>query len=678
MYSWSIAADHAAAHVSRSAQDSTAAASTTATATATTTTVVAQAANETTASTDELQWSSAKSIRTSVITLASFNVLAATITIICIVRDARALDERGSLFRLRGKRSLPPPSPWMVYPLILSLAIVAQGIIFAVEQAKGLQGFVIQGCIPVAQAMMPALFIVPVVQLILGFETAVASLFRRAFPPRARWVYPTCIAVSVAGLLGLYGATRALPPPDKCYASLFWFAQQWRPVCFGLLVGIASTIFVSTIITFVKLRLSTTNESHPGERQAASHMVYYMSVATISNALLIPFFFNITYGQGSEMSSSTTELSTVSSVVANLSGLMTGGLYLYLRGGNQTSRGSTWDYLSEGEKQEFVLLKQQQMMSPIGPAPSTPPIPPIYHDEKPPVVDGEYDDGTRSSVVDNPQPPPPPRRSFMSWLMPPRSNNNSSSSNEFDADDDDNNSNNNNNKSLLTLPSTTYSPNSTPVPPRTQTPESMLMPPPLFHAGSTGLSPHQRNLSAGSLETVRIGIRISNVNGSTTEENTIANSGTGNNNNNNNNNNKNKTASIISRTQSRFPNLSQFFPPTMPVMEDSASTAPAPGSTPSSIPAAAASAPADDGNETLSPSTFKGQLPRNPSPLRNMGRQSVQKDEEYSPHQTPTRAKLVVVSPNGTGRTMSSQDGPGGTRGSPFGQNFGSGKPGWI
>lgn len=122
----------------------------------------------------------------------------------------------------------------------------------------------------------------PFVQLILGVETAIASFFKQPFPPRARWVFPTCVAVAIAGLLGLYGATRALPPPDKCYASLFWFTQEWRPVSFGLFVGIASLLLIAVFIVFLRLRLSAA-DAPPGERQAASHMVYYITVAVISN-----------------------------------------------------------------------------------------------------------------------------------------------------------------------------------------------------------------------------------------------------------------------------------------------------------------------------------------------------------------------------------------------------------
>lgn len=42
-----------------------------------------------------------------------------------------------------------------VYPFVLSLGIVAQGIIFAVAQARGLDALLINGCVNISQIMMP-------------------------------------------------------------------------------------------------------------------------------------------------------------------------------------------------------------------------------------------------------------------------------------------------------------------------------------------------------------------------------------------------------------------------------------------------------------------------------------------------------------------------------------------
>lgn len=42
-----------------------------------------------------------------------------------------------------------------VYPLVLSLGIITQGIIFAVAQARGLGALLINGCVNISQIMMP-------------------------------------------------------------------------------------------------------------------------------------------------------------------------------------------------------------------------------------------------------------------------------------------------------------------------------------------------------------------------------------------------------------------------------------------------------------------------------------------------------------------------------------------
>ncbi|KAJ4414550.1 hypothetical protein N0V85_003111 [Neurospora sp. IMI 360204] len=57
-------------------------------------------------------------------------------------------------------------------------------------------------------------------------------------------------------------------------------------------------------------------------------MVYYMALAIISEALMIPYFYVIAFdGQKRHA----LNLSMVAAVVANISGLMTGGLYLFLK-----------------------------------------------------------------------------------------------------------------------------------------------------------------------------------------------------------------------------------------------------------------------------------------------------------------------------------------------------------
>lgn len=126
---------------------------------------------------NQLQFSAAKSIRTSIITLASFNVLAATVTLACILWDSYSGAKRKDpsvtlrcastsnfamfyiqrIARLTRNRDIRPSfvtSP-LVYPLVLSLGIMVQGIIFASAQARGLEALLVEGCVQVSQMMMP-------------------------------------------------------------------------------------------------------------------------------------------------------------------------------------------------------------------------------------------------------------------------------------------------------------------------------------------------------------------------------------------------------------------------------------------------------------------------------------------------------------------------------------------
>ncbi|EGZ74817.1 hypothetical protein NEUTE2DRAFT_103894 [Neurospora tetrasperma FGSC 2509] len=95
---------------------------------------------------------------------------------------------------------------------------------------------------------------------------------------------------------------------------------------FMLPVGISGLLLVCVVVIFVRLHRS--NKIALVERAAASRMVYYMTLAIISEAFMIPYFYVIAFdGQRRHA----LNLSMVTTVVANISGLMTGGLYLFLK-----------------------------------------------------------------------------------------------------------------------------------------------------------------------------------------------------------------------------------------------------------------------------------------------------------------------------------------------------------
>lgn len=85
--------------------------------------------------------------------------------------------------------------------------------------------------------------------------------------------------------MALYGATFALPAPDECYASLFWYTQRWRPVVFGLLVAIASILLLSGCLLLLQIRQNTIRCMIT--RMTASHMIYYNAISVFSIVSII-------------------------------------------------------------------------------------------------------------------------------------------------------------------------------------------------------------------------------------------------------------------------------------------------------------------------------------------------------------------------------------------------------
>ncbi|KAK3350926.1 hypothetical protein B0H65DRAFT_103990 [Neurospora tetraspora] len=274
----------------------------------------------------QFRFAAAKSIRTSTVILASFNTIAAFATAVGILVDTYHREKReNKRFRFsRNGFSFVPATE--AFPLILSVGIVVQGITFAVAQSMGLDSLFGSGCTLIAVFMFPAVFIVPYVQLVFGLEVTIRSLLKKPFAPRGRWNVTICL--TVVGLLLLVNLLVAILDRSSnfCITSLFWFVAHYSVECFGLLVGISALLLVCAVVVFVRLHRS--NKVELVERAAASRMVYYMALAVISEALMIPYFYVIAFGGQRRHA---LNLSMVAAVVANISGLMTGGLYLFLK-----------------------------------------------------------------------------------------------------------------------------------------------------------------------------------------------------------------------------------------------------------------------------------------------------------------------------------------------------------
>lgn len=316
-------------------------------------------AEATDAMTNALKFATSKSVRTSTIILASFNSIAAFATALGIIygcyrhkKRAQRSSSNASTMQYEMKpRSIPTPyrpsglffiHTVEVFPLVLSLGISIQSVVFAIAQSIGLKALLSRGCTVAAVFMLPALFIAPYIQLVFGVETAVRG-FRSHFSARRRWTVAICLGIVAALLLVSLLVAFGDKAPDYCFASLFWILEHYAVGGFVLflLISIALVIAVGTII----MRLIRSHAVDPTERMAASRMVYYLVLGIISNAFLIPFFLSLTFLDQRRYIFETLNLSMVASVVSNVNGLMVACLHMFLRSQNNTAIGHNYgDY----------------------------------------------------------------------------------------------------------------------------------------------------------------------------------------------------------------------------------------------------------------------------------------------------------------------------------------------
>lgn len=228
---------------------------------------------------------------------------------------------------------------------------------------------------------------------------------------------------------------------------------------------------------------------------------------------MIPFFVNVTFGDVEASATQALEVAMIASVVANLSGIMTGGLYLFLRSSTRSAAENfgqqDFDQKSQGWESP-VFDKPRSGQQSIPPAPYSPSVYPAQgaeahgaQAEQRRTFNGllrSLRDSSgfflsaqapRESVMDVPPVPQLPSVGVA------RSSHTTSLNQEpalgYPAE--------------FLLPAATYNPNQQAM---LQVPDPMdvLMPPPLCLPGAGG---HKRDSSMSSSGTVQIGMRLSNM-----------------------------------------------------------------------------------------------------------------------------------------------------------------------
>ncbi|KAI1761312.1 hypothetical protein GGR53DRAFT_36581 [Hypoxylon sp. FL1150] len=481
----------------------------------------ASSSNSTFGVINQFKFLAAKSIRTSTIVLVAFNTVSAFATAAGIYYDCYAAAKRsnpGGKGKVNLLRCVHGPE---TYPFVLSLGITVQGIIFAVSQSFGLDGLFIPGCTLISQFMWPAIFIVPYIQLVFGLETTLRALRNRPFPARGKWNTVICLVVVkvllvATGLVGLF-----IRPPSFCFASLFWFVAKWAEGGFVLLLAVAVILALCSFIIFLRLTRYSTIET--SERVSASRTVYYLALAVVTNALIVPFFISLTFSSTiHDNGEPRLTLSMISTVVANVTGLTTGGLHLFLRS-NTIGTIAPKDKMAEYERQQEKSQKVSKGMDfndhIMQPVPGPQSFPEFESQES--LVDEKGDlelgNSLRSSlrdpnplgsnaVYDAPDLPQAPEPAHIAFAISPNTHSRkpSASYTLFPS------KNQTNTASVALLPSTAYNPN----------PQSNLSATnfPFNNALNDTLKPpetawgrHRRDSSMVSSATVQIGLRLSNI-----------------------------------------------------------------------------------------------------------------------------------------------------------------------
>ncbi|KAK2591018.1 hypothetical protein QQS21_011296 [Conoideocrella luteorostrata] len=468
--------------------------------------------NSSSAFINSLRFQASKSIRTSFLILASFNAMAGAATAAGIYWDCYMNSRRNDPdFRFRSSfwRLIGPAE---TFPFVLSLSIVVQGMIFAVVQSFGLQSSLILGCTPLSQIMLPAFFIVPYIQFTFGLE-AIFQAVRpyQPFSRRYKWSLPICLAVSVLGLIGTYVLTRFVLPPNFCFASLFFFLRRWGIGCFGMVIGIASTLLMGSLVTVYRLyQVSGIGEQ---QRITASWMAWFMALGAVMMSIMVPYFYSVSADDGSKVSTLQSQLSMAGVVVANLTGLNNGALYVLLRSSRLGKIGPKGYHEFDSRRSvrrpgttkplSFVFTKQIQQPVPM---PAKLPerrvssyYPPLDMESAAAVAEASNGIGVQVTDASN-QPSAvgiATTTNTNTWQHHTRKN----SYNLFPRDTTPDL------KSMYLLPATAYAPSSKE---KTNNPfaDELPAPPTLRLAGGK----HTRDSSVGSSATVPIGLRVSNIN----------------------------------------------------------------------------------------------------------------------------------------------------------------------
>ncbi|KAH0534164.1 hypothetical protein FGG08_007242 [Glutinoglossum americanum] len=293
-----------------------------------------------------LLFNSTQSLATSTVVLTIFNTIAAFLTMTIIIHDCwRAFRAKNQGFEKRKLYFLTNIHPAETFPLIVSVAVIIQGFIFAGVESMGLSKFRVSGCTKISEVvwtgMLPetavmssmkgrtltafttAIWLVPITIKVFAAETAIRALRNPRFPPRGRKTIPACLAAILILIVVMWAPSRIYPAEDRCIASLMFYIRSKGKAGVVSILCIAGVIIISLVITLVQL--SRNVQIRKDERIAASRMVYYLAITVAILGFAIPYFAERARHKNSNLAN------MMATVSLNLWGLTNSFLHLFLR-----------------------------------------------------------------------------------------------------------------------------------------------------------------------------------------------------------------------------------------------------------------------------------------------------------------------------------------------------------